>query len=417
MKRLLFLIIIFCALKTNAQDYNITFAGTGLSTVKVENLTAGTILTINGSDILRLTAATVVNAIKDNISSELKMYPNPMADNSTMEIFPPVAGNAIISVLDMTGKQVAKVQSHLENLRQDFIISGLRTGFYLVNVRGNNYQFSGKLLSNGKSNGVICIEKVNNITQAAEQKVEETESKGNQATVNMAYTDGDRLKFTGISGNYSTVKIDIPTSNKEINFNFFECNDGDNNNYPVVEINTQIWMAENLGTTKYNDGTTIPLVVDNTEWSSLDSPGYCWYNNDEAGFKSIYGALYNWFAVVQGNICPSGWHVPTVDEWIILTNYLGSTPGSKMKETGTSHWNSPNTGASNESGFTALPGGGRSGINGSFTEIGNYGYFSSFTEVDALNANGRCMVYNATYVANLLGVKKNGWSVRCLRGY
>ena len=102
----------------------------------------------------------------------------------------------------------------------------------------------------------------------------------------MEYTTGDRLKFTGISGNYSTVKTDIPESDKTITFNFIACTDGDNNNYPVVEIGTQVWMAENLKTTKYSDGTDIPLVTSNTAWIPLTTPGYCWYNNNEATTKT-----------------------------------------------------------------------------------------------------------------------------------
>jgi hypothetical protein len=202
MNRILFLLVIFCALKANAQNYQITFTGTGatttVSTVKVENLTKSKSLNLNGSDTLHLTSTTGVNSIEDKQSSELKIYPNPMTDNSTLEILPPVAGNAVITVLDMTGKPVAQIQSYLENYLQKFLLSGIKNGFYLINVKGNNYQFSGKLLSNGKSYGTIKIEKINNITQAVDEKAEKADIKGTQATVDMTYSTGDRLKFTGI---------------------------------------------------------------------------------------------------------------------------------------------------------------------------------------------------------------------------
>jgi uncharacterized protein (TIGR02145 family) len=444
MKKLLFLIIIFCALKANAQEYLISFAGTGesssVSTVKVENLMSGVSLNINGSDILRLTIVTEVNSIYDKQSSELKIYPNPMTDNSTLEIFPPVTGNAVISVLDMTGKQITQIQSHLENLKQAFRLSGLKNGFYLVNVKGNNYQFSGKLFSNGKSNGTISIEKVNNITQAVEQKVEKTDNKGTQATIDMAYTTGDRLKFTGISGNYSTVITDIPASNKTITFNFIACTDGDNNNYPVVEIGSQVWMAENLKTTKYKDGSTaIPLVTDGASWVALTTPAYCWQSNDEASYKATYGALYNWYTVSTGNLCPTGWHAPTDYEWTTLENYLidngynydGTTTGNKIAKAlgSTTLWNyDSNTGTvgntdypakRNATGFTALPGGYRFD-NGYYFAIGNCCIWWSATADDGtIYAGARDIGYVNFDHFSLLRIgpaKPNGISVRCVQG-
>jgi uncharacterized protein (TIGR02145 family) len=143
--------------------------------------------------------------------------------------------------------------------------------------------------------------------------------------------------------------------------------DGDGNVYNTVTIGTQIWMKGNLKTMKFNYGTSIPNVTDNTTWAGLTSAAYCWYNNDAATYKTTYGALYNWYAVDVAsndgkNVCPAGWHIPSDAEWTTLTDYLGgaSVAGSKLKETGTTHWLSPNTGATNESGFTALPGGGHS---------------------------------------------------------
>ena len=99
--------------------------------------------------------------------------------------------------------------------------------------------------------------------------------------------------------------------------------DIDGNVYHTVTIGTQVWMVENLKTTKYNDGTAIPLVTDNTAWGALTTPGYCWYNNDSATYKNTYGALYNWYAVNTGKLAPTGWHVPTDSEWTVLTTYLG----------------------------------------------------------------------------------------------
>jgi uncharacterized protein (TIGR02145 family) len=195
--------------------------------------------------------------------------------------------------------------------------------------------------------------------------------------------------------------------------------DVEGNWYNIVTIGSQVWMAENLRTTMYSDGTSIPLVTDNTEWAALTQPGYCWYNNNEATYKDSYGALYNWYAVDAEsnggkNVCPAGWQVPTDAEWTILTTYVGgeSVAGGMLKETGTTHWTSPNTGATDQFGFTALPSGLRE-YNGTFGFIGGYGaWWSSTVYADAY---GRQMNYNASYVVRFSNSKRYGLSVRCLK--
>ncbi|MCK4699990.1 MAG: fibrobacter succinogenes major paralogous domain-containing protein [Bacteroidales bacterium] len=190
--------------------------------------------------------------------------------------------------------------------------------------------------------------------------------------------------------------------------------DFEGNVYYTVNIGSQTWMAENLKTTKYNDGTAIPLVTDNTTWINLTTPGYCWYDNNEANYKNTYGALYNWYTVNIGKLCPTGWHVPTDAEWSTLIDYLGgeSVAGGKLKETGTIYWNSPNTGATNETGFKALPGGLRSVA---FYDIGYYGRWWSATEQDAASAWIRVLANGNGIVFSSNNGKSAGFSVRCLR--
>ena len=155
--------------------------------------------------------------------------------------------------------------------------------------------------------------------------------------------------------------------------------DIDGNVYPTIGIGSQYWTTENLKTTTFNDGTAIPLVTDNSEWEFLVGPGYCWFNNDEAS-REVYGALYNWYVVVSSKLPPAGWHVSTDAEWTILETYLGglTEAGGKLKESGTEHWLTPNTGATNETGFTALPGGLRA-KDGSFSALGETGNFWTTT--------------------------------------
>ena len=159
MKKLLFLLAVFCTLQANAQPYSISFSGTGLSTVKVQNLTTGVIVDVPAGDVLLLSTTTGIPEVNNMKSSGLKVYPNPMTDKSTLEILPPVAGDAIISVCDMTGKVLTQFKGYVENYTQEFSLSGIKNGLHIINVQGNGYQFSEKLLSNGKSNGTAIIAK------------------------------------------------------------------------------------------------------------------------------------------------------------------------------------------------------------------------------------------------------------------
>jgi uncharacterized protein (TIGR02145 family) len=197
--------------------------------------------------------------------------------------------------------------------------------------------------------------------------------------------------------------------------------DIEGNIYITILIGTQTWMAENLKTNKYNDNTSIPRVTDNTDWANLTTPAFCWYNNEDVPTGNTYGALYNWYAVNTGNLCPAGWHVPTDTEWhtlilfvdpnATLSNPESLNAGNKLKESGTTHWPSPNTGATNESGFKALPGGSRD-INGAFSHLGSSGYWWGS---DNSTAWYREMDYNYSGITRVSPNQKNGFSVRCVK--
>jgi len=192
--------------------------------------------------------------------------------------------------------------------------------------------------------------------------------------------------------------------------------DIDSNVYNTVEIGTQWWMAEDLAATYFDNGTPIALETDDSTWANLTTSGYCWYNNDEGTYKDPYGALYNWYAVAAGNLCPTGWHVPTDAEWTTLTDYLGgeSVAGGAMKETGTTYWATPNTSATNSSGFTALPAGFRD-TDGTFLNLGSVVYFWSATQDNTTDAWTRTQHYNNGTVGRSSGSKTFGFSVRCVK--
>jgi uncharacterized protein (TIGR02145 family) len=191
--------------------------------------------------------------------------------------------------------------------------------------------------------------------------------------------------------------------------------DLDGNTYKTVTIGTQTWMAENLRTTQYNDGTAIPNVTDNDEWADLTTGAYCNYDNTtNVDTIATYGRLYNWYAVNTAMLAPTGWHVPTDEEWTTLTDYLGgeSVAGDKLKAT--TLWDNLNTGATNETGFTALPGGER-GYYGTFDKFGGTGYWWSATKFGTNYAWYRVMIYGASSVNRVYYYKMVGFSVRCLK--
>lgn len=212
------------------------------------------------------------------------------------------------------------------------------------------------------------------------------------ATSNVGTSYGNQVNFTTL--------LDLP---------FETVTDIEGNIYHTLTIGTQVWMLENLKTTKFNDGTSIPNVTNDSIWTSLITPGYCWYDNNTS-YKNPYGALFNWYTINTGKLAPVGWHIPTDAEWTVLMNYLGGekNAGNKLKEKGTAHWKNTNTGATNETGFTALPGGYRS------YEFANFGSFSSWWSSTEGAMNRSIISSGGVVYANRYS-KYYGLSVRCIK--
>jgi uncharacterized protein (TIGR02145 family) len=218
------------------------------------------------------------------------------------------------------------------------------------------------------------------------------------------------------------------------NLTYGSVSDIDGNTYKTIQIGTQIWMAENLRTTKYNDNIRVPSVKNDATWNNLSTPGYCWYQIDSTANKNVYGALYNWYAVNKGNLCPSGWHVPADSDFHKLALAIDSNAvlsdtetnlGGTLKETGTVHWASPNGDATNESGFTALPAGTREdNIPGGYDPSSNFeglqigACWWTSTELDSNIAwyrNLGCVNGNLARLAGSNQSKRFGYSVRCVK--
>lgn len=191
--------------------------------------------------------------------------------------------------------------------------------------------------------------------------------------------------------------------------------DIDGNVYHTVKIGNQVWMVENLKVTKYNDGSDIPYLTNNSDWGNSTIGAYCWYENDSLN-KSPYGALYNWHAVNSDKLCPAGWHIPSDNEWITLATFLGgdNVAGYKMKEAGTSHWLSPNTNADNSSGFTALPGGYRFDDGSNYVNKGIIGIWWSSSLSEDLPITYYINYMDLNLLKNTFHMT-SGLSVRCIK--
>jgi uncharacterized protein (TIGR02145 family) len=262
----------------------------------------------------------------------------------------------------------------------------------------------------------------------------------NTGTVSNAITSIDSIRFTGSSSDMEVVlqngnveshtisnilNVNFALSNENScdainvfnsNLNYGSMTDQEGNVYKTIVIGTQEWMAENLKTSIYRNGEAIHIT--GTSFTTG-----AWSLNNDSQYDCPYGKLYNWYAVVDSrNVCPTGWNVPTDAEWTTLTDYLGGQSdenynffaGGKMKSTGFQYWLNPNTAATNESGFSGLPAGIRI-FDGSYSSLGNNGFWWSCSELDTYSGWGLLLDYNFGYSYRLNNDKASGFSVRCLK--
>ena len=378
MKNIIFLFL-FLATVTglNAQDYLISLAGTGSSTtvdsIVVSNLTQGTSCFVPGGDQLQLLGSlTGIEPLAGKEVNALTIYPNPSSAAVSLSFYSSADALAGIELFDPLGKNVASKHVYLETGRHSFSLSGLNHGIYTLTITSEACHYSGKIISRSSANNnlqIIYQGLINKITPVSK-------ARKSGSVIRMQYTNGDLLKFKAFSETYSTVFMDIPATSKTITFAFASCTDYDNNHYSIVQIGNQTWMSENLKSKNYSDGTPVSYYI---------------YDNDPANYL-IYGSLYSWSNAMKGasssnsnpsnvqGVCPDGWHLPSKSEWEQLSAFLGglTTAGGKLKERGNDHWVLPNTGATDESGFCALPAG-MHDFTGIFQWYGDHSAFSSST--------------------------------------
>lgn len=432
-------LMLFISLNSYALDYTIAFAGKNASdmvdSVIVQNLTQGTTVTVPAGN--GLTLKEIPNSIDQLLENEqtVRVFLNSARDKSIVLFFAKQSGSTLINVFGIDGKRLVGISKDLSVGENSFQLS-LPKGVYAIRIAGNGYSYAAKVIGQANSVSKPEIDFLGNketefpVSSKIRNNVQ---LKTSSATTEMLYTEGDHLLFQGASGFNKTIVTDVPTQSKTITFNFVDCTDADNNHYPVVQIGTQVWMAENLKTTKYNDGTSIPTVSFYAEWQNLlTTPAYCFFKND-ASYKNIYGALYNWYTVNTGKLAPTDWHVPTDVEWTILENYLiangynydGTTTGNKIAKSlaATANWHSDsgtgligdNLTKNNTSGFTGLPCGYRGAGMGGIYKVDSFCYWWSSTQSNTSDAWLHYMFDCYNYVIRNNSSKPNVWSVRCLR--
>lgn len=428
-KLVLFFFVMLVSSSIFSQEYKISFSGTGssstVSSVFVENLTQNKSVTLDGNETLHLAATiTGINDV-DEVKEKLIVSPNPIVDEGVVTFFAKNEGLVSVEILESSGVLVFQKSYYLYPGTNSLKISELGNGIFILNISSKTYSYSGKILSIKRNHIRVNAPVVESLGLGTTviQKL-----KSVSVEKYLIFKKGDILKITGKSGDYSTIVGDSPVADKTITFNFMPCVDGDGNNYPVVQIGNQVWMGENLRTTKLNDGAEIPNIPKDSEWGALTTPGYCWANNDATN-KSPYGGLYNWFAVNTGKLAPKGWHVPTDKEWTDLIVFLGGDPLGiggwvvcKLQETGNLHrdqyaFNQFN--ATNETGFSMVPNGIRSG------ESGTTGWFLGFRSYANLWTTTNGGSYPESEIAycrfvqsdimSTVSNKKNGMAVRCIK--
>jgi len=411
-------LVFFGTLQAFAVEYTISFTGSGKSTtvgsVEAQNVTKGTTVTVPGGEVLVLNVINTAVKPLNSVNEGLRITSSG-AGSSNVSFYAAQAGNARINVYSMDGRRVAAYAQNLQKGTNTFKVS-LRTGAYVISVQGAGYALSGKLISVSDNSGRADI---------SFQGVQETQFvaplKSTKATVSLDYSPGDIMLYKGISGNYATIVTDVPTSSKTIDFNFIECKDASGNYYATVKIGGQIWMAENLATTKYRTGADIPNITVDADWgnTALVTGAWCYKNND-ASTNATFGKLYNWWAANDArNIAPVGWHLPSIGEYDTLGQALGGldVAAIKLKDPAIDSWIAGSEPpATNASGFTAK-GNGKRSPSGVFNDP-NYCYLWTSTDFSTTNGNAAYMTgdadvlnLNATYNPG----KRGGLSVRCVK--
>ena len=433
------ILLIMASLKIYTQNYQINFAGTGAVTtvdsVKVENLSQCASLALAGTDTLILSPTAGMNETGITHKFKVNIYPNPSSGFFSVEFETTSAGRVQIGLFDISGKAVLQQREFLQTGVHQFRLSGIQGGVYIIKVESEDFLYATKHISNEAGRGFPEIE--NNASPSGSDKhpilsrtAEINGLRSTKSIITMLFNEGDTLKLTGRSGNYRTVNMLFPVQSQTVTFQFAGCSDADSNHYAVVQIGSQLWMQENLKTTRYRDGSEIPNVPDSATWGSLSTGAYCDFHNLPAEGE-YYGRLYNYFAVADSrNMCPTGWHVPSHSEWNVMEKFLdntvdttalggtGTVIGRILKEGCETRWAYlDSTYGINSAGFTALCTNFRN-ATGAWSRAPENNHDDCFWTATSYNASSawfRSLRWCYSDIYALFPMKKAGHSVRCIK--
>jgi uncharacterized protein (TIGR02145 family) len=427
-KSTLLVLTLFSMATLHSQTYEIDFAATGASTsvdsVRVENLNQGTSIVINGNDVLALVIPTAIQ-LDETEPDLLKIYPNPMLDQAQIQ-FPVIRDRSInLAVIDVSGRMVIQSTDWLQTGVHTYRVSGLNRGLYFVRVSGEDTYYSDILVSYCEPSMNIELKHINQQNLSL-NTTKPLQLKSTASTVELPYIAGERLLFTGMSGNYSTVVTRVVVANITVTFEFMECTDADTNHYPVVKVGSQVWMAKNLKTKHYMNGDSIPTTYP-PDLNIVDSiaPKYQWAYNGDENNADIYGRMYTWYVIDdERGVCPSGWHVADSSEIMEMALYifnqgnylskdLASTKYWKYCDTVNTVGNHPEL--NNRFGIGMVPSGSRH-EDGPFLWLGYGGSWWSSTVKDENLAYVFGIMYNQDdYIDVFSHPKRMGDCIRCIK--
>jgi len=423
MKQLLLtLLLVLGSARLCAQTYEISFVAQGDATsvdeVVATNLTTSESVVIPGGEVLTLQlVSTDINNVKAHGSATITS--NVGNNYSEMHFTTNTDQEILIQLIALDGRVLANYKQNVQPGNHTFRLAGDSQGIYIVNIATGSDYIGLKFYQSRSS-----VSAINHITS----HIQSQELKSTNAEHVLSLSPDDHISYAIRSGDYTTMIVECPSGDKTLTADMVECVDGDGNYYPVVKIGSQTWMAKNINTSKYTDGTEIPYKATKEEWGAIpdhnSGRGYSYIREE---YADLYGALYTYGSAVNGTplsgahiqgVCPNGWHIPSDAEWKTLADYLGGTyyAGNKLKACGFELWKeSPNGKGDNSSGFNALPSGYRRAYDGASTSIGYYANWWSSNQYNSTYAYYCRLSYSNSNIELSYYEKTYGFCVRCIK--